>query len=52
MGIEIKFIGLGDLISKLTKVFGFDACEGCKQRAEFMNRIMLPLILIKHNQKR
>jgi hypothetical protein len=34
-------IGLGDVVSRATSLFGIKPCEGCKRRAAALNRWMV-----------
>ena len=34
-------IGVGDLVAKLTKVFGIKPCASCEQRRQILNRLRI-----------
>jgi len=35
-------LGLGDLVSKVTKAVGLRECDGCARRRALLNKIRLP----------
>lgn len=38
---EEQGIGVGDLVAKLTKVFGIKPCAKCEQRRQVLNRLRI-----------
>ncbi|KKK51124.1 hypothetical protein LCGC14_3118110 [marine sediment metagenome] len=39
-------MGVGDLVAKLTKVFGIKPCSGCEQRRQVLNKLRKLLVRI------
>lgn len=33
-------IGLGDVVTRVAKVVGLQPCDGCRRRAEALNRVL------------
>ena len=43
-------MGVGDLVAKLTKVFGIKPCSACEQRKKVLNRLRIDGWKIRRNK--